>query len=116
MPYKISWHIPDEVVYIHYSGIVSVDELRSSLQEAYDYMESSPRHLVHTISDVGDVVTPTTIKDSMNIIREGFDEHHSGSRQPPAYWLDSQHPGEISAGQNGFCDGVFHLWPTLPRL
>jgi len=70
MPYKISWYIPDEVVYIHYSGIVSVDELRNSLQEAYDYMESSPRHLVHTISDVGDVVTPTTIKDSMNIIRE----------------------------------------------
>ena len=70
MPYKISWYIPDEVVYIHYSGIVCVDELRKSLQEAYNYMESSPRHLVHTISDVVDVVTPTTIKDSMKIIRE----------------------------------------------
>ncbi len=78
MPYTIRWYIPHEVLYLHYSGTVSGDDLRNSLQEMIQYIESSPRHLVHTISDVGEVVTPTPMKEAVSIIREVGSHPRSG--------------------------------------
>ncbi len=70
MPYTATWYIEKEVIYVTYSGVMTVDELRSSLLEIKNLVESSSRPLVHTISDVGDVITPVGIKDSIGLVRE----------------------------------------------
>lgn len=70
MAYTIDWYIKDEIVYIYYAGVSTADELRDSLLEAMAYIDSSPRPLVHVITDVGDVTQPVSIKESLEIVRE----------------------------------------------
>lgn len=70
VPYSVNWLIENEIVYVRYSGTITVEELRASLLESMDYMERSPRALVHSINDVGDVVEPVSIKDSLAVVRE----------------------------------------------
>ena len=70
MPYSVNWYIPGEVMYVHYTGVTTVQELRECLLEMRAFMDSSPRHLVHAISDVGDIVEPVSFKDSMRVVRE----------------------------------------------
>ncbi len=70
MPYSIDWYIESEIIYIHYSGATTVDELRESLIATKNMIDSSDRHLVHMIADVGDVTEATSIKDSLQVVRE----------------------------------------------
>lgn len=70
MPYTIDWLIPDEVIYVRYIGVTTADELRESLLKTRDYMEASPRFLVHGIIDVGEVTHPVSLKESMQVVRE----------------------------------------------
>lgn len=70
MPYSVSWYIKDEIVYTRYSGVVTPDEMRKCMIEATELIESSPRNLVHAISDVGDVMEAVSLKDSITIVRE----------------------------------------------
>jgi hypothetical protein len=70
MPYTIDWLIPNEVIYTHYRGVTTVEELRDCLTEMQHFMDSSPRHLVHAISDVGDIIEAVSLKDSLKVVRE----------------------------------------------
>jgi hypothetical protein len=78
MPYTVTWYIPDEIIYVHYIGKMTVEELRESLLKMRELMEGSPRNLVHAISDVGDMVDPVPLKDSMKIVREVGHHPRSG--------------------------------------
>lgn len=70
MPYSVNWLIENEIVYVHYSGVMTVEDLRACLLESMDYMDRSPRALVHAVNDIGDVIEAVSMKDSMTVIRE----------------------------------------------
>lgn len=70
MPYFINWYIKNEIIYAHYSGINTPDELRESLLEMRAYIESSSHSSVHIITDVGDVIQPVSVKDTIKILRD----------------------------------------------
>lgn len=70
MPYAVSWYIENEVIYAHYSGEMTADELRDSLIMMRQMIESSSRPLVHVLSDVGDVTQPVSPMESLGIIRK----------------------------------------------
>lgn len=70
MPYTLNWYIKNEIVYLHYSGEVTKDELYESLMENKRMVDNSPREWVHLISDVGDVTKPLSPKDSLDVVRE----------------------------------------------
>ncbi len=78
MPYQVNWYIENQIIYTHYSGIMSPDDLRESLQKCLQMIESSPREIVHAISDVGDVVEAISMKESLNILRETGTHPRSG--------------------------------------
>ena len=46
MPYSLNWLIENEVIYTHYSGLSTAEELRECLTKMLDLIESSPRSLV----------------------------------------------------------------------
>ncbi len=70
MPYSINWLIENELIYVHFSGIITVEELRTSLLRTRQFIDDSPRALVHSISDAGDVIEAVPMKDSMKVVRE----------------------------------------------
>jgi len=70
MPYSLNWLIENEVIYTHYSGLSTAEELRECLTKMLDLIESSPRPLVHMISDVGDITEGVPLKNSIPIVRE----------------------------------------------
>ncbi|MEP6984694.1 MAG: hypothetical protein ABI970_03795 [Chloroflexota bacterium] len=70
MSYSASWYIKDEIIYTHYWGVTTPEDLRKCLLETKALMDSSPRSIIHVICDVGDVVVPVPFKDSMQIVRE----------------------------------------------
>jgi hypothetical protein len=70
MSYSLNWLIENEIIYACYSGVTTAEELRECLTKMTDLIESSPRPLVHMISDVGDIVEAVPLKDSIRIVRE----------------------------------------------
>lgn len=65
-------------MYVRYWGNITVGELRSCLTQMEAFIESSPRPLVHAISDVGDIIQPVPFKDSLRIVREVGPHPRSG--------------------------------------
>lgn len=70
MPYTVNWLIPDEIIYAHYSGVVTAAELHECLVKMYTMIESSSRHLVHMISNLGDIVEGVPLLESIQIVRK----------------------------------------------
>ena len=70
MPYTIEWYIKDEIIYTYYWGAATPDELRECLRKTQEFIDTSPRDIVHIISDVGDVIEPVSLKESMAIVRD----------------------------------------------
>lgn len=70
MPYSLKWYIENEVIFTRFTGIVSTDELRECLIKGKSMIESSPRALIHVISDIGDVSQTVPLKDASKIIRD----------------------------------------------
>ncbi len=70
MPYSIRWYIQDEIVFQRVWGKATADEHRQMLSELNQVVESSPRQLVHIISDVAGVTESIPIKDVVAIQRE----------------------------------------------
>ena len=70
MPYTIDWYIENEVIYIHYSGEPTPDELRNSLLTTVEMIDGSSHTLVHIIADVGNVTKPISPKDALDVVRE----------------------------------------------
>ena len=66
----MNWYIKDEIIYVRYSGVITVDELRDCLTKMRAFIESSPRGLVHFIMDVGDIVEPVGLSDTLKLVRE----------------------------------------------
>jgi hypothetical protein len=69
MPYTIEWLIENEVILKRYQGVITAEELVQSLLAANDQIASSPRHLVHMITDVGDVTQGLPVAESVKTIR-----------------------------------------------
>lgn len=78
MPYSIDWYIENEIIYMHYSGKTTADELRECLLTIKAMIESSPRHLVHIITDVGDVTEPIKPQESVEVVREVGNHDRAG--------------------------------------
>ncbi len=78
MPYSLNWYIENEIIYLHYSGEVTKDELYESLMENKRMVDNSPREWVHLISDVGDVTTPLSPKHSLDVVRKIGDSPKGG--------------------------------------
>ncbi len=70
MPYSIHWYIENEIIYSRFWGVTAADEFRESLITISEMIESSPRNIVHVITDPGDVTVPLSPKDSLKIVRE----------------------------------------------
>ncbi|HEX2622030.1 MAG TPA: hypothetical protein VHL11_17860 [Phototrophicaceae bacterium] len=70
MPYTLNWYIEDEIVYVRYSGDMTTDDFRASLLQIIKMIDTSPRTLVHIITDVGDVVKSLSIGEAMPVLRE----------------------------------------------
>ena len=70
MPYSLNWYIKNEILYARYWGVTTADELRECLLKIREMIDSSPRHLVHIISDVGDIEQSVRLSDSLRVVRE----------------------------------------------
>jgi hypothetical protein len=70
MPFSVDWYIENEIIYAHFEGESTVEELRDSLLTVRELIESSPRPLVHVITDVGDVTNPVGLKETLDVVRE----------------------------------------------
>ncbi len=78
MPYSLNWYIPDEVIYLEYSGVVTVDELRESLLTQQSILDSSTRPLIHVIIDTSQVTQAVAPAESMKITRTIGNHPRSG--------------------------------------
>ncbi|MEZ4671877.1 MAG: hypothetical protein R3E39_28570 [Anaerolineae bacterium] len=79
MPYTVEWYIEYELVFARYLGAMTPDELHECLLKMKAFMDSSPRSIIHAISDVGDVVEAVSLKESLPILR-------AVGRHPRAGW------------------------------
>ncbi|MEZ4670889.1 MAG: hypothetical protein R3E39_23545 [Anaerolineae bacterium] len=70
MPYTADWYIENEIIYVHYTGAVTQDDIRGTFATANQFIERSPRHIVHLITDVGDITKPLNPKDSLEAMRD----------------------------------------------
>jgi hypothetical protein len=70
MPYSIDWCIENEIVYLKYYGVVTVDELRTSMLETKAMIMGSSRSLVHIITCVQEVTEAVQPLDSLRVSRE----------------------------------------------
>ncbi|MEZ4670887.1 MAG: hypothetical protein R3E39_23535 [Anaerolineae bacterium] len=70
MPFTSAWYIENEIIYMQFSGAVTLDDMRASIIEANRFIESSPRPVVHLLSDVGQVTKALNPKDSLAVARE----------------------------------------------
>ncbi|MEZ4671878.1 MAG: hypothetical protein R3E39_28575 [Anaerolineae bacterium] len=70
MPYSINWYIENEVAFTRYWGVVTEEELRDSLLKLKELIDASPRHLVHNISDSGDISEAVPMKQALPIVRD----------------------------------------------
>ncbi|MEZ4670888.1 MAG: hypothetical protein R3E39_23540 [Anaerolineae bacterium] len=70
MPYTVNWYIENEVIYVHYSGAATTEMMRDSMATMQAMIENSPRHMVHTITDVGDITKPMNPKDALENARD----------------------------------------------
>jgi hypothetical protein len=69
MPFTINWLIENEIVLSRYYGVVTADELYVCLTTAKAMIESSPRALVHILTDVGDITQGIPLGESIRIVR-----------------------------------------------
>jgi hypothetical protein len=70
MPYLVNWYIENEIIYVYASGVTDGDDFRELLLTMQRFIDSSPRSLVHSITDVGDIDQSVPIKESISILRE----------------------------------------------
>ncbi|MCA9895877.1 MAG: hypothetical protein KC615_22990 [Anaerolineae bacterium] len=70
MPYSVNWLIPDQVIFAHFSGETTEDDLRGSLISVKDIIESSDNQYVHLITDTGDVTKAVPSHKALQILRE----------------------------------------------
>ena len=70
MSFSADWYIKDEIIYTRYWGVTTPEDLRNCVLQTKILMDESPRSIIHVICDVGDVVVPVPIKETMRIIRE----------------------------------------------
>jgi hypothetical protein len=70
MPVSVNWLIDNEIVFAYYHGKLTIDEFTTSLITMKQMVETSPRHLVHLISDVGDVTDSLPIGESLKVVRQ----------------------------------------------
>ncbi len=54
MPIELSWFIPDKILLSHWSGVVSVDDLRVLIEELSIILDEA-HGLIHTVIDLSEV-------------------------------------------------------------
>lgn len=70
MPNSSQWYIPNEVLFQRYWGVITLDDLEKGMLKSKEMIESSSRHLVHCILDVGDVTESLPLADSLKLVRK----------------------------------------------
>ncbi|MCA9886405.1 MAG: hypothetical protein KC708_25705 [Anaerolineae bacterium] len=70
MPYSLDWFIPGQVIFAHFSGETTEDDLRGSLISVRDIIENSDNRYIHLITDTGDVTKSLPSHKALQIVRE----------------------------------------------
>jgi hypothetical protein len=69
MPYNYWWEIEKHVLYVSYSGDISVDEFARALKEIEDEIRLNGGPFVNMISDMRNVRRQLSLPEVMNAIR-----------------------------------------------
>lgn len=72
MPYQVYWMIPDHVMYMKFTGEVSLDDLRDSTQQIADFLASAyknaPENTIVGMVDMGDARLDSLFWSAMSIV------------------------------------------------
>lgn len=71
MPYQNEWYIIHDVILSRYCGVSTLAEVTRAASEMRTLMDLSPKALIHVIIDVGDVTKPLSLKESLQVARDG---------------------------------------------
>lgn len=78
MPFSVNWYIENEIIFVHLSGVLTADEVRESLLTVAHLIDTSPRSLVHIITDTVDIVQPLSSVDNLKVMREVGNHERNG--------------------------------------
>lgn len=78
MPYRIGWYVENQVIYSHFWGTVTVDDMISALGESSRMVEKSGPALVHIITNVSDVTVPLAARDLPKVVANGKTPPNTG--------------------------------------
>ena len=70
MPYNYWWEVGQHVLYVSYSGDMSVEELTESMQVLTEEMKLNGGPFVNIISDVGNVQHQLSLPEVMKAVRQ----------------------------------------------
>lgn len=70
MPYSIDWYIEDEIIFANCWGKFTTEEFREVIVKTKEMVANSPRHLVHAITDVGDITEALPIVSAISVVKE----------------------------------------------
>ena len=78
MPYTIGWYIEGEVIYVQYSGVASVEEMRNVMMETNVYLAQGNRPLVHILVDATHVTKASTLVEIAQAMKGFKPDPHMG--------------------------------------
>lgn len=70
MSFTNRWWIPNYIVYTHYNGTLTRDELRACIKEIHTYFDQGKGSQVHVISDVSAFRQTLSVVETVRIARE----------------------------------------------
>ncbi|MEZ4670886.1 MAG: hypothetical protein R3E39_23530 [Anaerolineae bacterium] len=78
MACSIDWYVENEIIYVRYWGVISIEDVRHGLATTKAMIDGSPRHLVHVIYDVGEIEVPLNPKENLALVRESGTHPRAG--------------------------------------
>lgn len=70
MAYTNRWWIPNHIVYTHYSGVQTKEELRACIKEIHSYLDQGEGLRVHVISDMSELQQGLSFVQTVRIAKE----------------------------------------------
>ena len=79
MPVDLSWYVEGRVIYIKYSGDVTIEDKRIGAQQEYEFLDAGTSSLVHVLLDITDQTSsPTNIKAVQNALDKALKHPKKG--------------------------------------
>jgi hypothetical protein len=110
MPVEITWKVPQRVVYVNYSGHMTVQDIRDSIEQARLYIEEGTPP-IHIILDIGGVTHTPHLID----LRHGVN-YQSSPRQGCTLFVGAQGIARfISSVLSQLAGNRFYLFDTVDQ-